>query len=194
MNFLAHCFLSNANPEALVGNLLGDFSKGVNESVLSLIVKEGLINHRAVDKFTDSNSLVLSAKNYFSLPKRRFAGIAVDVLFDHYLIKNWAVFSVVSFDQFKIQTYQMLEAGYPFMPRAMAAVIKRVIEQDWFNSYRSLEGVGFALDRIATRIRFKNKFSGCIEDIANHDKELEQLFLAFFPQLQQFVLQRKVVI
>ncbi|MFT5707185.1 MAG: acyl carrier protein phosphodiesterase [Oceanospirillaceae bacterium] len=194
MNFLAHCFLSNADPEALVGNLLGDFSKGVDESALPLIVKEGLINHRAVDKFTDSNSLVLTAKNCFSAPRRRFAGIAVDVLFDHYLIKHWAAFSVISFDQFKAQTYQMLEIGYPLMPASMACVIKRVITQDWFNSYRSIEGVGFALDGIANRIRFKNNFSGCIDDIQLHDKELEKLFIAFFPQIQQFILQRKIIV
>jgi len=30
MNFLAHCFLAQPNAESLVGNLLGDFTRGAN--------------------------------------------------------------------------------------------------------------------------------------------------------------------
>lgn len=70
MNYLAHCFLSPATPASLVGNLLGYFCKGVDEGRLSVEVKAGLINHRAVDKFTDNHPLVRQAKVCFS-PHRR---------------------------------------------------------------------------------------------------------------------------
>jgi acyl carrier protein phosphodiesterase len=187
MNFLAHCLLSEPTSKSIVGNLLGDFCKGVDEKQLSAEVLKGLINHRAVDKFTDSHQLVIDAKGCFSSQRRRFAGIALDVLFDYYLIKHWHLYTRMPFDEFKHQTYQFIVNGLIYMPKPMANVMERVVRQDWFASYQSLEGIGHALDRIAGRVRFANHFSGAIDDIYVHDVALEHVFLKFFPQLQQHV-------
>ena len=185
MNYLAHCFLSPATPASLVGNLLGDFCKGVDERRLSVEVKAGLINHRAVDKFTDNHPLVRQAKVCFSPHRRRFAGIALDVLFDYYLISHWHLFSAIPFDVFRKNTYQLIVQGVPLMPEPMQQVMTRVVSQDWFANYQSLQGVGHTLDQIADRLRFSNQFSGCIEDIRKHNNALEAVFLSFFVQLQE---------
>jgi acyl carrier protein phosphodiesterase len=187
MNFLAHCLLAQANGHSLVGNLLGDFCKGVDTSSLPRNIYLGLMNHRAVDKFTDQHLEVLKAKQYFSTHRRRFAGIAIDVLFDHFLIKHWSLFCEISFEEFKKQTYHYLIDNLSLMPSEMASVITRVVQQDWFASYQQIGGVGLALDRIASRIRFKNQFSGCLEDIELHLDELETAFNVFFPQLQSHI-------
>lgn len=185
MNFLAHSFLSPATPHALVGNLLGDFCKGIDASSLHPEIKSGLDNHRYVDKYTDHHPLVKDARRLFSDKRRRFSGIVLDVLFDHYLIKHWQKYSEVPFITFKQQTYQLLEAATVYMPEHMAQVMTKVVSQDWFESYQTLDGIGFALDRIASRIRFTNQFQNSIEEITALDKQLEQVFLAFFPQLLQ---------
>ena len=159
MNFLAHCFFAAANSQSVVGNLLGDFCKGVDQHTLSAEVRAGLHNHRLVDKYTDSHALIRQAKQYFSPARRRFAGVAVDVLFDHYLIVHWHRYSQRDYTAFKSQTYQLLQSGQSLMPQRMATVMRSVVNNDWFATYESLEGIGFALDRIAARIRFENKFS-----------------------------------
>ncbi len=184
MNFVAHCFLAQGNSHSLVGNLLGDFCKGVNTNALAPNIYLGLMNHRAVDKFTDQHCEVLQAKHYFSAHRRRFSGIAIDVLFDYFLIKHWSQFCEICFDDFKRRTYQCLIDSLSLMPHQMANVMQRVVSQDWFASYQCKEGVGLALDRIASRIRFKNQFSGALEDIELHFEELEIAFSRFFPQLQ----------
>ncbi|MCJ8299768.1 MAG: ACP phosphodiesterase [Pseudomonadales bacterium] len=189
MNFLAHCFFASANSQSVVGNLLGDFCKGVDLQSIPAEVRAGLLTHRLVDKYTDSHPLIAQAKQCFSPARRRFAAVAVDVLFDHYLIVHWARYSPQSYTDFKTQTYQLLQQGQPLMPPKMATVMNSVVDNDWFATYESLEGIGFALDRIAARIRFNNTFSGCIEDIERHNLQLERLFLDFFPQLQQHIAQ-----
>ena len=171
----------------MVGNLLGDFCKGVDTKMLAPDIYLGLMNHRAVDKFTDQHFEVLQAKHYFSAQRRRFSGIAIDVLFDHFLIKHWSKFSEVSFGEYKKKVYQCLIDSLSLMPHQMASVMQRVVNQDWFASYQNIEGVGLALDRIASRIRFKNQFSGAIEDIKLHLEELEAVFRRFFPQLQAHI-------
>jgi acyl carrier protein phosphodiesterase len=188
MNYLAHCFLAEPNCESIVGNLLGDFCKNVDEKTLSAELKTALANHRAVDKFTDHHDLVKEAKALFSPHRRRFAGIAVDVLFDHYLIKHWSTFSDDPYSEFKKTTYQLIAQGYFLMPQPMQVVMTSVVDNDWFASYEHLESTGYAIDRIAQRIRFKNNFAGSLEDIIKNERELEQVFLEFFPQLQRAVI------
>lgn len=186
MNHLAHLYLARPTVESRVGNLLGDFARGVDVDALPVAVKEGLDNHRAVDAFTDRHPEVLRAKTLFSNQRRRFAGVALDVLFDHYLIRNWSRFTQASRPVFIDESYQDLDRGQHLMPRAMVEVTQRMIRHDWLSGYEDLETIGFALDRIAERIRFPNQFGGMIEEIEMMDEELEAVFLAFFPDLLAF--------
>ena len=73
------------------------------------------------------------------------------------------------------------------MPEAMRATTRHMVEHDWFNRYAELEGIGRALDRIAARIRFANRFQGMLEEIHAHHDELEAVFLTLYPQLRQVV-------
>ena len=79
MNYLAHLALAQPNHHSLVGNLLGDFCKGVPLNSLPTTILAGLANHRAVDSFTDQHPLVRQSRLLFSAQRRRFAGIALDV-------------------------------------------------------------------------------------------------------------------
>ena len=183
MNYLAHLFLAQPNPDSHTGNLLGDFCRGVDISVYSEPVLAGLTNHRLVDKFTDTHPLVKQAKQQFSPEYRRFAGIALDVLFDHFLILHWEQYSQTKFDQFCHQAYRRLEQRLPIMPPQMQNVVGSMIEHQWLAHYQKLDGVAGALDSIAKRIRFTNAFTGSIVDIENNYTELEQCFRLFFPEL-----------
>ena len=132
MNFLAHCFFASANSQSVVGNLLGDFCKGVDLQSIPAEVRAGLLTHRLVDKYTDSHPLIAQAKQCFSPARRRFAAVAVDVLFDHYLIVHWDRYSPQSYADFKTQTYQLLQQGQPLMPPKMATVMNSVVDNAWF--------------------------------------------------------------
>lgn len=184
MNYLAHAALSQSNLPSLVGNLLGDFCKGVPLCSLEPAILAGLENHRAVDRFTDTHPLVQIEKKQFSAQRRRFAGVALDVLFDHYLIKHWQCFYADPFVHAKAQLYQQLASAECLMPETMCQTMQKVRQQDWFHSYQDIDNVGKALDRIASRIRFANSFHGMIEEIMPRYNQLEQVFLYFYPQLQ----------
>ncbi|MCU4674174.1 ACP phosphodiesterase [Catenovulum sp. 2E275] len=189
MNYLAHLYLAKPNADSYFGNLLGDFRKGVDITPLPNTVLYGLKNHYFVDKFTDNHPLIKQAKRLFSKEKQRFAGIAVDVLFDYFLIKHWDSFSDMSFAEFKQQSYARLTSRIAHMPYRMQTVSRQIIQHDWFGSYAELEGIGVALDNIARRIRFQNQFNNSLQDIQVHYTEFEHLFLAFFPQLTYQVQQ-----
>ena len=189
MNYLAHLALAQPNHHSLVGNLLGDFCKGVPLNSLPVTILAGLANHRAVDSFTDQHPLVRQSRLLFSAQRRRFAGIALDVLFDHFLIRHWQQFYPQPFAQYKHQLYRQLAEAEPLMPLAMQRTMQSVRSDDWFGSYQHLPTVAIALERIAKRIRFSNQFAGVLADIETNYVCLEQTFFLFYPQLQQHVVQ-----
>ena len=183
MNYLAHLCLAKPTADSHFGNLLGDFGGRRHLPGLPNAVKSGLENHYLVDRFTDSHPLVKEAKSYFSPQRRRFAGVAVDVVFDHFLTQHWSRFYHTPLSDFKRTSYGLLNARLPLMPAHMQRVVTSMTNNDWFKEYETLEGVGLALDNIAGRIRFTNTFAGAVDDIARHYNELDALFLAFYPEL-----------
>lgn len=186
MNHLAHVFLAPDSAECRVGSILGDFSRGIELAALPGKVQRGVLHHRAVDAFTDSHAEVLASKRLFSAQRRRFAGVALDVLYDHYLLRHWQSFSMTSRDVFVGRVYQELQQHEHLMPAPMVKVMRHMVRYDWFGAYRNLDNIGDALDRIAERIRFPNQFGGIIEEIHANEAQLECHFLNFFPELQSF--------
>ena len=188
MNHFAHLVLSQPTVESVVGNLLGDFARGVDADSLPAPVRAGLLNHRAVDRFTDSHPLVLEMKRSFSSRRRRFAGIALDIYFDHLLLTHWQRFEHRDLDELIAVFYQRMTAGQSLMPGTeMRRVTRRMVDYDWFGSYRNADAIAESLDRVAARIRFANDFDNAIEDLHCHHELIRDGFLEFYPQLQQHI-------
>ncbi|WP_257323986.1 ACP phosphodiesterase [Pseudoalteromonas rhizosphaerae] len=192
MNYLAHLYLAQPTADSHFGNLLGDFGGNRHVEQLPITVKNALENHYLVDKFTDAHPLVKEAKQYFSSQRKRFAAVAIDVVFDHFLIQHCQRFNDQPLSDFKQASYQLLNNRLAVMPPRMQSVVKHMTQNDWFKEYETVEGVGVALDNIAKRIRFTNSFSDAAADIALHYTELDAIFLAFFPELIKYVNQRDI--
>ena len=191
MNYLAHTALSKATPMSLIGNLLGDFMKGVNRDALYPEIREGLENHREVDALTDRHPDVVSLKPLFQDQTRRFAGVAIDIYFDYLLCKHWDSFYVLPLSDFIEQTYALLDNYRHLVPsETMRFALGRMTTQDWFSAYRD-EGMIFkVIERAASRIRYPNAFTDSIADIQQNREIIEQGFLNLYPELMHIANQR----
>ena len=192
MNYLAHLFLAKPTADSQFGNLLGDFRRGIDVTSFSSGVRRGLENHYVVDKFTDQHDLVKEAKTLFHQSRRRYAPVAIDIYFDHLLIKHWARFSDQSFSSFCSQRFELLETRLPQMPRTMQHSVGHMITHNWFNDYAREEGIAKAITVVAKRIRFKNDFHKSVDDIASNKAKLESLFLSFLPELIEHVNEKAI--
>ncbi len=193
MNHFAHLVLAQPTIESIVGNLLGDFARGIDQKLLPGAVKAGLHNHRAVDRFTDAHPLVRDMKLGFSPSRRRFAGIALDIYFDHLLIIHWDNFDNRNLKGLIAKFYQRMSDGQEMMPgENMRRVTRRMIDYDWFGSYRELDAVAESLDRVAGRIRFANQFDNAIEELLHNHEMIRDGFIEFYPQLQQHVADQAI--
>lgn len=188
MNYLAHAFLSEKNnDESIIGNLLGDFVKGNPEQHYSGDILKWIKIHRKIDYFTDVHSMFRSSKRLISHNRRRFSGIIIDICFDHFLANNWRQFSDEDLPVFVQRVYSILESNKLMLPERLKTILPRLITEDWFTSYKSLDGVGSVLNRISKRLKRENTLAGSVEEIIENYEQLEANFFRFFPELIGFV-------
>jgi acyl carrier protein phosphodiesterase len=186
MNYLAHLFLAQRNPFSLVGNIMGDFIRDVDITTLPQAVARGVENHKAVDRFTDNHIVLKELKTVFSR-RRRFAGIIIDVVFDHFLLKHWEKYTREGRADFIVYCYESLLAMEHIMPPRMRHRMLWMTECDLLTSYAGLDGVGAALNGISARMRFDNHLAGAVEEVVDHYEALEKGFLNFFQELCQHI-------
>lgn len=184
MNYLAHTALSKATPMSLIGNLLGDFMKGVELHTLDPEIREGLDNHRKVDALTDQHPEVVNLKPLFQAHTRRFAGVAIDIYFDYLLCKHWDTFYKLPLADFIEQTYALLDNSRHLVPsETMRFALGRMTTQDWFSAYRDEDMIFKVIERAVNRIRYPNMFTESIADIQQNREHLERGFLRLYPEL-----------
>ena len=183
VNYLAHLLLSPTDTESMVGNLMADFRRHVDISLLPPRALAGMQNHQNIDKYTDNHPVIQSLREQFEKPYRRFSGIIVDVVFDYYLSKHWARYNNISRTEFIKRAYRVLGDAEELLPEPMQQALHRMITQDWLGAYATMDGIATTITRIGKRIRFDNPLHTAIQEIQRLDDELESGFLEFFPQL-----------
>jgi acyl carrier protein phosphodiesterase len=187
MNYLAHLYLAEDSPQALLGSIMGDFVKGAIGDRYPPKIKRGIELHRKIDTYTDSHPTTRASRNLYSPARRRFAGIIVDLCYDHYLYRHWAGFTDLSLDQFISRIYDILMAHRTVLPERMATMVPVMIREDWLGSYQDLMGVEKALGRLSKRVTNGDRLLGATQEIKLHYRSLEANFLSFFPDLIRFV-------
>ncbi len=193
MNYLAHIYLAKHSDDAMLGALLGDFVKPHGDHDFPAEMAAEIITHRKVDSFTDSHPTVLAAKALFTDPHRRYAGILLDVFYDHLLATHWARFSDVPLDAFIARFYRALGRRVDMLPANLAHAAPYMIEQDWLGSYTQYEGVEIAIRRISTRLsRNGHLLRDGLSDLKANYTALDAGFQEFFPQLIRFVENRRL--
>ncbi len=184
MNYLAHLYLAEQSREGLLGSLLGDFVKGRLDDRYPETVRRGIALHRAIDSFTDAHPLHLASRNRIGSQRRRYAGIIIDVCYDHFLCRHWSDYSSESLACFAGRVYDILGEHRNNLPDRLRRIAPYMIADDWLGSYSDLTNVGRALDGIAQRIARSNPLAGALTEIEANYTALDDDFRRFFPELQ----------
>ncbi|MEG4270339.1 MULTISPECIES: ACP phosphodiesterase [unclassified Microcoleus] len=186
MNYLAHLFLSKGTPESLIGNLLGDLVKGTAVNLYSDEIRKGIDLHRKVDSYTDSHPIVRSSKSLVSSHRRRFAGVLIDVFYDHFLAKNWREYSEIPLRDFSQDVYKILQDNRDILPESLQRVLPTIIARDLLSSYQEIAQIGITLTRMSARLKRTNNLASGREDLTANYQRLESDFRDFFPDLIKY--------
>lgn len=185
MNYLAHLHLGGPQPADMLGSLYGDFVKGRLEGRLPTQIEAGIRLHRQIDAFTDSHPLVLQAKERFPAQRRRYAGILIDLFFDHCLAANWQDYSAEPLDRFTQRAYRALQ-NEPALPGKLALIAPHMAAQDWLGSYREFAVLEQVLANMGRRLSRPEGLAGGMAELEQLYEPLQEDFRHFYPQLQYF--------
>lgn len=186
MNYLAHLYLSEPNEDAWLGSLLGDFVKGPLDDRYGADITRAIALHRKIDSYTDAHPLVLASKARISTARRRYAGIMVDMFYDHFLAKYWREFHPEPLDQFSAAIYAMLGRQHAMLPPRLQFVAPRMAQSDWLASYADVASIHVALDRMGQRFKRENRLLDSADELVEHYGAFEADFRAFLPQVRLF--------
>jgi acyl carrier protein phosphodiesterase len=186
MNYLAHLYLSEQTEDAWLGSLLGDFVKGPLDERYNEAITRAIALHRKIDTFTDAHPVVLQSKARISPPRRRYAGIMVDMFYDHFLAKNWREFHGEPLGGFTAKIYSMLARQHAILPERLQRMAPFMAQGDWLGSYAEVRSIHTALDRMGQRLTRENRLLNSAEELVEHYAGLEADFRAFLPQVREF--------
>jgi len=190
MNFLAHLLLAENSDASRIGNLLGDFARGSIDELAKTYPPElvrGIRMHRAVDSYTDSHQIFKRARNLLAAERRRFAGIIVDIFFDHYLSCHWLDYCDQPLDRFIREVYHTIDAHPEWRTERFARIYPSMKQENWLMAYSSLEGIALTLKRVSTRSHRVTKIAEGTQDLHENYQEFERCFRDFMPDLQTYV-------
>lgn len=185
MNYLAHLHLGGSSRESLLGSLYGDFVKGPLKGNYEASIERAIRVHRAIDSYTDAHPIVLHAKSRFPVARRRFAGILLDVFFDHALAKHWTQFSSTPLDRFTESVYRIL-LSEDNLPNNLALIAPKMAQHDWLGSYHDFEVLQLVIDGIQRRLSKAGVLAGSFAELNDLYHLLESDFLDFYPDLMAF--------
>lgn len=191
MNYLAHFHLAWPDEDLLAGGLEGDYFKGPLRQQLSAGLERGVRLHRAIDAYTDQHPELASLRAAFDPGLRRFAGILVDLSFDHFLSIHWHQYSGESLDAFNRDVYRGLVARRSELSSAARRMLDRLVRYDLLGRYSHWETIPASASRVGERFSRGNPFLSVEEQLEALRPQLESAFLRFYPQLQEYAREQR---
>ena len=188
MNLLAHAVLAAPGDESLAGNLIADFVRQTEVERMSPGLRAGVMQHRRVDAFTDRHPDVSRSVRRLSERWGWFAGILIDVYYDHVLSVEWERHVGGSRRAFIDRVHDVLLTAP--LPEPAADVMRQFVRADRLASYADPAGLADALarlsDRIAARIPTRAvRLEQAMPELQAAHAEFVADFGRFWPELRQ---------
>jgi acyl carrier protein phosphodiesterase len=183
MNHLAHCFLSLGAEDVLIGNFIGDFVKGNDWREYPPGVQKGILLHRRIDSFTDNHDMTNRSVNRIRPYTGRYAPPFVDILYDHFLAKNWSKYSDEKLENYADNFYKLLEGNKNILTDRIISMMPYMIARNWFVSYATISGMKMILFQMDYKTKHRVNMQEAIVELQDFYVEFESEFFLFFEEL-----------
>jgi acyl carrier protein phosphodiesterase len=184
MNFLAHIYLSGDNDLIKIGNFMADGIRGKQFETYPPEIQKGIILHRFIDTYTDAHFVFRKSTKRLHEKYHHYAGVIVDVFYDHFLAKNWKNYSDESLVDFTNRFYQSLSDNYDFLSERTKGMMPYMIERNWLVSYQTVEGISKILTQMDGRTKNESKMRFASNELIEYYSDFELEFTTFFEDLR----------
>ncbi|HEX6734651.1 MAG TPA: ACP phosphodiesterase [Azonexus sp.] len=186
MNCLAHALLAGNDPALIVGGVAGDWVKGPLPGALPADLARGVALHRAIDSFAETHPAFCASRARVSPPRRRYAGVLVDIFYDHLLARDWAEHHDETLAAYCAQVYRHLNSRLADLPGSARPPLSLMASEDWLHSYAEIDGIADVLQRMARRARQPNPLAGGEAEFAADAAGFEHDFGAWLGDARAF--------
>jgi len=191
MNFLAHIYLSGDSDLLKIGNFMADGIRGNQFDSYPDEVQKGIILHRAIDTFTDAHPIFRESTKKLHSRYHHYAGVIIDVFYDHFLAKNWSSYSNENLAEFIERFYQSLRDNITILSPRTAGFMAVMFRENWLLSYQTVEGITSILTQMDRRTKNQSKMRFATEELSAFYDEFEKEFTLFFEDLRTHVIEKQ---
>lgn len=185
MNHLAHALLADAGGvEFALGSAQGDFVHGRPDPAWPAARQAGLRFHRAIDHYTDAYPAVVAARNLFDRPLRRYAGIVLDIWFDHLLVRGWDRYAPDEpLAHFSERWLTLLDAHAAELPESLRGFLTWMHGHGLPEAYGDDATLDIVFHALARRLSRPSPVGEALPALRLRAAALRLHFDAFFPEL-----------
>ena len=186
MNYLAHIYLSNENEGITIGNFIADGIKGKKYTTFPKEIQKGILLHRGIDSFTDLHPTVRLSTKRLHKNYGHYSGVIVDILYDHFLAKNWNNYHEQPLEEYIEKFYELLRNSFNILTPRIKRMMPYMISDNWLLSYATVEGISKILVKMNRRTNNASKMNFAVIDLEGYYMEFENEFTSFFEELRVF--------
>lgn len=186
MNFLAHIYLSGNSDLVKIGNFMADGIRGKQFENYPQQIQEGILLHRAIDTFTDAHPIFRESTKKLHPRYHHYAGVIVDVLYDHFLAKNWNTYSAEDLEDYIERFYQSLKENYAVLSPRTTSFMAVMFRENWLLRYKTIEGIEHILTQMDRRTKNVSQMRFATEELQKYYTEFENEFTLFFEELRTY--------
>lgn len=191
MNHLAHLFLAGPSAESLIGNLSGDFVKGVLGERFPPAIRDGIVQHRRIDAFTDTHPSVAAFRQVLTPEHGHYARVIADMFFDHFLACRFDEYAGEPLETFLARVYATIDPHQDALPGMLRVVYPHIRDEQWLESYRHVESIEFALRNMSRRFSRRPRLETAAHHLVDSRPELERRFEEFMPDVIAFAREQR---
>lgn len=147
-------------------------------------IQKGIILHRAIDTFTDAHPVFRESTKRLHERYHHYAGVIVDIFYDHFLAKNWTKYSNDNLEEYINLFYQSLHTNIDFLTERTKGMMPYMINQNWLLSYRTIDGISQILTQMDHRTKNQSNMRFASEELQTFYTEFEEEFSLFFEDLR----------
>jgi len=184
VNFLAHIYLSGNDTLIKLGNFMADGIKGKQYKNYRPQLQKGILLHRSIDSFTDAHPIVKQSTKRLHPKYSHYSGVIVDILYDHFLAKNWKKYNKIPLPQYVEDFYDLLDEHYDILTPSIQRMVPHMIADNWLLSYAEISGIATVLYNMNRRTKNISGMDRAVEDLQLHYHDFENEFTLFFEELR----------
>lgn len=187
MNFLAHLLLSNNDDDLMIGNFIADSVRSSEFDQFKPEVVEGIKLHQKIDFFTDHHSVVERSKERLRPVQGKYSPVVVDILYDHFLAKNFGEHSDKPLVQFADDAYSLFRRRWDELPSQVQYMLPYMERGNWLVNYANRKGMEQVFSGMSRRASFENEMKDAVDQMFEDYELFKGEFDQFFPELRDYV-------